>query len=155
MQIVHKYKESFKLGAVLGIFFDRKAGGNTPNPFIESVKFSSTVSGKTIDIQNANLADLIASVDFSQYWSYPGSLTVPPCTEGLKWTVIKKPLPISDAQLAGFTKFFASDKTFANGNGNNRVIQPLNQRMLYFTAAAATSITTSALAFAMAAYYLF
>jgi len=69
--------------------------------------------------------------------------------------VIKKPLPISDAQLAGFTKFFASDKTFANGNGNNRVIQPLNQRTLYFTADAATSITTSALAFAMAAYYLF
>jgi carbonic anhydrase len=153
MHIVHKYKKTGELGAVLGFFFDRKAGGNIANPLIESIKFSQTVEGSTITVDNVALSDFLASADFSEYWSYPGSLTVPPCVEGIKWTVIKKPLPISDAQLSAFTKFFAANKTFANGLGNNRKIQPLNARTLYFTSA--TSMATSMLTFAMAAYCLF
>jgi carbonic anhydrase len=97
MHIVHKYKKTGELGAVLGFFFDRKAGGNVANPLIESLKFAQTVEGATITVDNVALSDFLATADFSEYWSYPGSLTVPPCVEGIKWTVIKKPLPISDA----------------------------------------------------------
>ena len=107
MHIVHKYKKTGELGAVLGFFFDRKAGGNLPNSLIESLKFDQTVEGSTITVNNVALSDLLATADLSEYWSYSGSLTVPPCIEGIKWTVIKKPLPISEAQLSAFTKFFA------------------------------------------------
>ena len=31
----------------------------------------------------------LQSVDFSSYWNYDGSLTVPNCQEGIKWTVLK------------------------------------------------------------------
>ena len=34
------------------------------------------------------MADFLKKVDFSEYWSYEGSLTTPPCEEGIKWTVI-------------------------------------------------------------------
>lgn len=77
------------------------------------------------------------SVDFSEYWSYPGSLTTPPCWEGIKWNVIKEVQSISPAQLAEFTKNWADNADFANGNGNNRVVMPINDRTLLMSNAAA------------------
>ena len=132
MHIVHTYKKTGGLGAVLGFFFDREAGGNEANPLIESLQFDQTEDGVAITVDDVALADFLATVDFSEYWSYPGSLTVPPCVEGIKWTVIKKPLPISDAQLNAFNAFFSDNESFAGGLGNNRLIQPLKNRTLYF-----------------------
>ena len=54
-------------------------------------------------------------------YRYDGSLTTPPCTEGVKWNVIVEPIEMSEEQLAAFTQLF---------EGNNRPIQPLNDRPL-------------------------
>ena len=45
------------------------------------------------------MRQFLSTVDMTDYWSYDGSLTVPPCTEGIKWSVIKSVQPISEAQL--------------------------------------------------------
>ncbi len=37
---------------------------------------------------------------------------------------------ISDRQLAYFTDIWANNETFANGKGNNRILQPENGRTL-------------------------
>src|SRR5262249_17059940 len=34
------------------------------------------------------------------YYTYTGSLTIPPCTEGIRWIVFQKPMEASEAQLA-------------------------------------------------------
>lgn len=100
MHIVHQYKDQpGALGAVIGIFFDREAGGSYPNPFIDSLEFQDTTLDSVMEIDNVNLASLLSAADFSQYWNYRGSLTTPPCTEGIKWAVLKQVQPISDAQL--------------------------------------------------------
>jgi len=91
-----------------------------------------------------------------EYWEYPGSLTTPPCSEGIKWTVIKQVQPISDEQLKFFTKIWADKDGFAKGKGNNRVTMPLNSRTLYYSGAttgitaslASVAVALSALAFA-------
>ena len=57
-----------------------------------------------------------------EFWSYPGSFTTPPCTEGLNWIVAKKIQSISVAQLKEFTTGLTSDPSFAGGNGNNRKV---------------------------------
>jgi len=55
-----------------------------------------------------------------EYWSYDGSFTTPPCTEGIRWTVIKQVQSISEKQLEKITELLAGDRKWAAGNGNNR-----------------------------------
>ena len=40
------------------------------------------------------------------YWTYMGSLTAPPCTEGVRWFVFEDVLSVSRAQLRAFTAIF-------------------------------------------------
>ena len=81
--------EPKQLGAIIAIFFDRRMGGNFENPLLDSLKFSKTTQGVGLSVTNLNLATFLSSVNFSRYWSYRGSITTPPCTEGLKWRVIQ------------------------------------------------------------------
>jgi carbonic anhydrase len=40
------------------------------------------------------------------YWTYTGSLTAPPCTEGVRWIIYEDPLGVSLSQLKAFTAIF-------------------------------------------------
>ncbi len=54
-------------------------------------------------------------------WRYRGSLTTPPCTEGVAWAVLAQPLAISAAQIAAFAALYPN---------NRRPVQPLGERVL-------------------------
>jgi carbonic anhydrase len=53
------------------------------------------------------------------YYAYMGSLTTPPCSEGVHWQILKQPVEISKGQLAAFRKLYRM---------NARPVQPLNGR---------------------------
>ncbi|WP_254627379.1 carbonic anhydrase family protein [Myxococcus sp. CA040A] len=55
------------------------------------------------------------------FFQYAGSLTTPPCSEGLQWFVMKHPIQMSDAQIGAFERL-------PHINPNNRPVQPLNGR---------------------------
>jgi carbonic anhydrase len=55
------------------------------------------------------------------YYKYDGSLTAPPCTEGVTWYVLKTPVDISAAQIEAFAKLYPHDV---------RPPQPLNGRRI-------------------------
>jgi carbonic anhydrase len=57
-----------------------------------------------------------------EYYRFNGSLTTPPCSEGVKWMVMKEPLSISKAQVEKFSH--------AVHGANNRPVQPLNARVI-------------------------
>lgn len=40
------------------------------------------------------------------YWTYMGSLTTPPCTEGVRWFVFEQPITISREQLRAFADLY-------------------------------------------------
>jgi carbonic anhydrase len=73
--------------------------------------------GLKFEIKEFNPADLIPADP--TYFSYLGSLTTPPCTEDVKWNVMRTPIEISYAQLAAFKKLYKM---------NARPVQPLNGR---------------------------
>jgi carbonic anhydrase len=54
------------------------------------------------------------------HYRYNGSLTTPPCTEGVRWIVMKRPMTLSKEQLDAFKTTLGFD--------NNRPVQPSNAR---------------------------
>ena len=52
-------------------------------------------------------------------YRYDGSLTTPPCTEGVKWLLMTTPVQLSAKQIQAFTSLI---------EGNNRPVQALNER---------------------------
>ncbi|HKX40962.1 MAG TPA: carbonic anhydrase, partial [Burkholderiaceae bacterium] len=40
------------------------------------------------------------------YYTYMGSLTTPPCSEGVLWMVMKQPVPISEEQIGIFARLY-------------------------------------------------
>ena len=58
---------------------------------------------------------------FGSSYRYDGSLTTPPCSEGVKWIVLTTPIQMSEAQIAAFRAII---------HDNNRPVQPLNGRDL-------------------------
>ncbi|MDF1513298.1 MAG: carbonic anhydrase [Anaerolineae bacterium] len=56
------------------------------------------------------------------YYRFNGSLTTPPCTEGVCWFVMKAPVTVSQAQIDYFARVM--------GVPNNRPLQPLNARVV-------------------------
>lgn len=54
-------------------------------------------------------------------WRYSGSLTTPPCSEGVSWLMMTEPVTVSREQIEAFRALFPV---------NNRPVQPLNGRRL-------------------------
>ncbi|KAL2373688.1 hypothetical protein RJ035_006843 [Blastomyces gilchristii] len=50
--------------------------------------------GKEVTIPRLNLADLTYLVNKHPLYTYTGSLTTPPCTEGVKFYIVPKPIPM-------------------------------------------------------------
>ncbi|WP_432649019.1 carbonic anhydrase [Janthinobacterium tructae] len=55
------------------------------------------------------------------YYTYMGSMTEPPCSEGVLWLVMKQPVQASPAQMALFSRLYPL---------NARPIQPANGRII-------------------------
>lgn len=73
--------------------------------------------------ERINPMDLIPTKH--DYYNFMGSLTTPPCTEGLHWIVMANPITATNAQISSFKN--------AAGTNNARPEQPLNNRPIYFS----------------------
>jgi len=106
--------------AVVGIFFKV---GSVENQCLKSVFWAPA--------PRAGCDKFIGDIDIScffdkqwdgQFFQYTGSLTTPPCTEGVQWYVRKTPIIISRAQLDVLQTRYIM---------NARPVQPLNGRSLH------------------------
>ncbi len=70
----------------------------------------------------------VTGTGLTNYYSFNGSLTTPPCTEGLNWRIMATPLELSRAQLAVFRKALAFRQLGVGQGADNRDTQPLNAR---------------------------
>jgi hypothetical protein len=94
------------------------------NPFIKNLwkkipEAKGTPVHYFITGQNANA--LLPSPGKRSFYRYNGSLTTPPCTENVLWTVMDEPIEFSKEQIEAFTKLYKK---------NNRPVQKIHQRFV-------------------------
>jgi carbonic anhydrase len=115
LHIVHKNAEDAL--AVVGILLKEGAENSAYQPFLNHLP-----AGKT-DAKDAGVkidaAALLPAVQTT--YRYSGSLTTPPCSEGVSWLLMTTPVELSADQLGKLEGLFGE---------NNRPVQPLNDRPL-------------------------
>jgi carbonic anhydrase len=109
--------------AVLGVLV-AEGGVNTAWADMTDALAHTVNEGDSTRVKSVDLLALLpGDPESAQRWSYAGSLTTPPCTEGIAWTVFAEPIEMSPEQIAAFTGAYS---------GNARPVQPLGDRELAF-----------------------
>ncbi len=101
--------------AVIGLLF--RLG--EPSPLVQALLDTAPETGATAQLgSGVDAADFVP--DQLDYYGYGGSLTTPPCTEGVRWIVIQSIGAVSPEQV---------DRLQSLTHGpNNRPPQPIGQR---------------------------
>jgi carbonic anhydrase len=112
--LVHADKDG-KL-AVVAVMFQE----GPPNEAVAAVwaKMPAKKDGKAKPAASINAGALLPKG--RSYYSFNGSLTTPPCTEGVRWLVIEEPSTVSHEQVEAFEKVMK--------HHNNRPVQASNGR---------------------------
>jgi carbonic anhydrase len=116
MHFVHK-NASGKL-AVIGVMINEAAGKENLafKPVWDILpREANTHAAKSADMKLTSLLP-----NKQQYIHYKGSLTTPPCSEGVRWFVMKDPITMSSGQLEMYTSIFEGS--------TSRPVQPLQGR---------------------------
>ncbi len=103
--------------AVLGILI---AQGKANDALATVWERLPTAPGASVEVPGMqDLASLLPP--YRTTWRYRGSLTTPPCTEGVAWVLLDGPLEMSRSQIEAFAAIYPN---------NFRPVQPLYDREL-------------------------
>lgn len=118
---VHFVHQSETTGALVVLGVMMEDGGKDNSAIAQYLKSFPTV--KETEVSTAETIDPIQLFpDLKKYYNYTGSLTTPPCSQGLNWIVFKEKLKISTAQLAAFAKTYSH---------NARPVQAMGSRIIF------------------------
>ncbi len=110
--VVHMvHKSAFGNLLVVAVLFNE---GKIPNKMIQKTLDSV---GKSTEINPANLLPK----NTNSYYHFMGSLTTPPCSENVKWYVMKEIQSATKEQIEAMRKYYST---------NYRPVQPLNGRVV-------------------------
>jgi carbonic anhydrase len=128
MHMVHTIKEAYKNSttfryAVVAVLFEAKE--NEESQLLNKLDIKTKNSSRNVDLQR-DFWDDFKKLNTAMH--YQGSLTYVNCDETVYWFVFTTPLPMGIAQLTTMSQYFRANAEFANGRGNNRLIQKLNGR---------------------------
>lgn len=105
--------------AVVGIMIHVGEPSDAYAPIFDNLLTSAQTTTRVEGV-SLNPTDLLPTDTTSRY-SYSGSLTTPPCSEGVQWLVLTQPVTVSQAQVDQFVSAIGA---------NARPVQPLNDRDL-------------------------
>lgn len=104
--------------AVVAVMFVRGAGNRALEPLWARLP-AKAGDRRSLSPELAAQELLPANRD---YYRYEGSLTTPPCSEGVRWFVLKQPVTASAAQIGRLAQVL--------GHPNNRPVQPIGARVV-------------------------
>lgn len=113
IHLVHQSKSTGKL-AVMALFVRKGRKKSALRPFVRGVEKRQK---RTED--NYNVRKLFPNNWKSSYYIYDGSLTTPPCTENVRWVILRTPIRASKTQIKKLRERYKE---------NNRPRQPRNDR---------------------------
>ena len=103
--------------AVVAVLLDR----GSAHPLVQSV-WNNLPLEKGDEVAARSTLDMNALLPTERsYFTYMGSLTTPPCSEGVLWMVMKTPMPISNDQIGIFARLYPM---------NARPIQSVSGRLI-------------------------
>ena len=117
--LVHKAEDGSL--SVIAIFFDTMADVKE-NPVLNNI-WGNVPSEKEKDVKvEGEMLDLVKLFpEEGSMFRFEGSLTTPPCSEGVKWNVFESAVKIPESQIDSFKKHY---------NHNARPVQDLHERKL-------------------------
>ena len=105
--------------AVVGLLFRMGAA----SPLVQALLDAAPATGGTVALEPGTGISAAAFVPNAiGYYGYDGSLTTPPCTEGVRWIVMQAIGTVSQEQVDRLQS--------VTGGPNNRPIQPIGQRVI-------------------------
>lgn len=117
MHVVHRSADDGL--AVVAVMIEVGAENEALAPVFDHIPTEVSDEPETIDGETIDLAAVLP--DVRTYYQYQGSLTTPPCSEGVAWHVLTTPVEISQEQLDAVTRVVV---------GNVRPVQPLGDRTI-------------------------
>lgn len=117
VELIHRSAEG-KIAIVSVLFLE---DANNPNATLAALAPNLPAKAGTSEA----VTDMISTAGLLPadhgYWTYTGSLTTPPCTEGVLWLVMEQTMTLSRTQLRAFSAIYAH---------NTRPTQELDGRRL-------------------------
>ena len=114
LHFVHQ-RDDGKL-AVLGVFLD-VSDDHAENPILKKILDNTPEEHDAYNQTSAGLRldpSKLIPMESEHVFIYAGSLTTPPCSEGVSWHVVSEPLKVAPSQIGQLQRFFKS---------NNRIVQ--------------------------------
>jgi carbonic anhydrase len=106
--------------AVMGVFIK---AGKFNQAFQKILDLAPDRAGLTVNSASSIRPNQLLPKHTQHFYTYAGSLTTPPCSEGIQWLMLKETIEASAKQIEDFnTKYY---------QGNSRSEQKLNGRKLY------------------------
>jgi len=104
VHLVHKSDEGQL--AVVAVLLER----GSENPFIQTLWNNLPLERNTPVQPPATQIDLASLLPATRsYYTYMGSLTTPPCSEGVLWLVMKQPVQVSQDQINIFSRLYRNN----------------------------------------------
>lgn len=117
MHLVHKNSRDEL--AVVGVMMKKGKPNNIIQVLWDNIP-AEVNQENAVDGISVNAAGLLP--EDTSYYHYFGSLTTPPCSEGVNWSVLKSPIEVSEEQIAKFRSVMGVD--------TNRPVLPVNTRFV-------------------------
>jgi carbonic anhydrase/phosphoserine phosphatase len=116
MHFVHKAEDDQVL--VVAVLVGEDEAGNLSFPLYKELP---ATAGEKVTVDRVrNPAEFLPAR--RDYFAYTGSFTTPPCTEGVRWVVMRHPVGAPSRAIERFAAIL---------NANNRPVQKLNERLVH------------------------
>lgn len=100
--------------AVIAILFDY----GPANPFFNSIiPYLTNVTNSEVEIETPDLARLMKDAMADGYYFLQGSLSSPPCTQGISWAIARRVVKAAPEQIDAFAEILQNNVRYMRPRG--------------------------------------